>query len=65
MGMHPDRTFAGSLLSTVTCARCGTSTATEDPTLDISLELRRSTASTAAGIGPGTAALTLDDCLRT
>ena len=50
----PDRAFAGTLLSTVTCASCGAQTHTEDPILDISLSLQ----SAHAG------ALTLGECFR-
>ncbi|GHJ84852.1 hypothetical protein NliqN6_1254 [Naganishia liquefaciens] len=48
------RAFAGTLLSTVTCASCGAQTHTEDPILDISLSLQSSHA------GP----LTLGECFR-
>lgn len=52
-----DRAFAGTLLSTVTCANCGNQTKTEDPILDISLGLQTSAGSTSK-------ALTLGECFR-
>lgn len=52
-----DRAFAGTLLSTVTCANCGAQTKTEDPILDISLGLQ-------AGGGSMSKALTLGECFR-
>ncbi|KAI5454455.1 hypothetical protein NCC49_004507 [Naganishia albida] len=51
------RAFAGTLLSTVTCANCGNQTKTEDPILDISLGLQTSAGSTSK-------ALTLGECFR-
>ncbi|KAJ9110052.1 hypothetical protein QFC20_003126 [Naganishia adeliensis] len=51
------RAFAGTLLSTVTCANCGAQTKTEDPILDISLGLQ-------AGGGSTSKTLTLGECFR-
>lgn len=52
------QTFAGQLQSDVTCERCGNTTSTVDPMLDISLELRGK-----AGEVPG-GENTLAGCLR-
>ncbi|KAF9558847.1 cysteine proteinase [Agrocybe pediades] len=50
-------TFSGSLQSEVTCDRCGNTTPTNDPVLDISLELK-------AKVGDPTSGDTLAACLR-
>ncbi|KAH8089290.1 hypothetical protein HD553DRAFT_268229, partial [Filobasidium floriforme] len=63
------RTFGGSLLSTVTCSRCGSMTETEDPILDLSLELKKGAPAmdrlTAVERCSPSASLNLADCLRT
>ncbi|KAJ9095656.1 hypothetical protein QFC21_005528 [Naganishia friedmannii] len=53
-----DRSFAGTLLSTVTCANCSAQTNTEDPILDISLGLDVKNGKGAGGV------LTLGQCFR-
>jgi len=50
-------TFSGSLQSDVTCDRCGNTTTTIDPVLDISLELKGKAGEAASGD-------TLSACLR-
>lgn len=60
------RSFSGSLQSTVTCSRCGSSTNTFDPILDISLELKSGAVQdkdlNTLGLPPGR--LSLAECLR-
>ena len=52
------QTFAGQLQSDVTCERCGNTTSTVDPMLDISLELRGKGGEVSGGEN------TLAGCLR-
>jgi hypothetical protein len=53
---RPDQTFAGSLLSAVTCSSCHTTSTTIDPILDVQLDFPKH--------APGNGTLTLAGMLR-
>ena len=59
------RTFHGKLRSTVTCDKCGNVTQTEDPMIDLSLDVQVQAKKRAmgGGIGPSSTA-TLKGCLE-